>query len=752
MGRALRLGWFAVVSLSFLNIVYGQQKRWEPVGLSGGGAMFTPAISPADPKEMMLNCDMSGAYISRDGGAYWKMINHLQLRSNTQCRPAFHPMDSATIFAANAWSGLAVSHDHGDHWSPIGGIKGSLLGDIVIDESNPDNMIVGTDKDVVLSTDEGKTFTSCDEISGTYLTAHFDQTSPLNLRVCYIATTNGVWRSDDAGRTWKPKVGGLSDLRLKSFSAGSNHVKNEVILYCTVAVQVINGRLSGGLYKSTDRGETWVSAMGNGLNSDTTAFDQWSMGSVAQYPHIITNNANPSQVYVCNTNTGIPPPHHASVYRSKDAGRNWKPTFQGDPRFPDCNVERDYTVAVDGQFYQDVPNISVASTDPNRLVIVNGGTCYTTQDAGEHWACGHSRPASAFGHDAPQWDCNGLVVTTTWNYYVDPFDPKRHFICYTDIGFARSTDSGHSWEWWSQRGRAPWTNTCYELAFDPKSPGRVWGAFSNVHDIPNGNIIWGSHRATGTGGICKSDDHGATWKKCNDGLPITPATSIALDTHSGIENRTLFAGFFGEGVFRSDNGGVTWSEKNTGLGSPTNRRVSRVLVHPDGTVFALITAHQESRNFLNDGAGIYRSRDRGEHWVKVTESRSLLWPKDITVDPLDSRVIYVGASDARQGQAGLWKTRDGGDHWTMIFQAGPEHFGGYLHPNHPGWVYATLTEGAPKAGLWLSKDGGQSWKSISALPFSNIQRVVVDPRDPGTIFVTTFGGSIWKGPADPGDE
>ncbi len=39
-------------------------KNWEPLGLTGDGGMFAPAISPVDPKLMMLNCDMSGAYIS----------------------------------------------------------------------------------------------------------------------------------------------------------------------------------------------------------------------------------------------------------------------------------------------------------------------------------------------------------------------------------------------------------------------------------------------------------------------------------------------------------------------------------------------------------------------------------------------------------------------------------------------------------------------------------------------------------------
>ena len=69
---------------------------WEAVGLSGGGGMFTPAISPADPDLMMLNCDMSAAYVSEDGGRNWRMVHQAQLRSDTRCRPAFHPTNPET--------------------------------------------------------------------------------------------------------------------------------------------------------------------------------------------------------------------------------------------------------------------------------------------------------------------------------------------------------------------------------------------------------------------------------------------------------------------------------------------------------------------------------------------------------------------------------------------------------------------------------------------------------------------------------
>lgn len=64
-----------------------KKPTWEPQGLSGGGAMFAPAISPVNPKLMMVNCDMSAAYISRDGGRNWGMIHHSQLTANTRGRP-----------------------------------------------------------------------------------------------------------------------------------------------------------------------------------------------------------------------------------------------------------------------------------------------------------------------------------------------------------------------------------------------------------------------------------------------------------------------------------------------------------------------------------------------------------------------------------------------------------------------------------------------------------------------------------------
>ena len=57
----------------------------------------------------------------------------------------------------------------------------------------------------------------------------------------------------------------------------------------------------------------------------------------------------------------------------------------------------------------------------------------------------------------------------------------------------------------------------------------------------------------------------------------------------------------------------------------------------------------------------------------------------------------------------------------------------------------------PGAGLWLSRDNGKTWRAFDELPFSNIQRVEFDPADDAVIHVTTFGGSVWRGPATPSE-
>ena len=731
------------------------QIPWQPIGLSGGGGMFSPAISPADPNLMMLNCDMSAAYISEDGGRNWRMINHAQLRSDTRCRPGFHPSDPDVIYASSSGR-LRISRDRGRTFSPIGDLRESLYGEIAINPSDPGIMLVGTrNGKCMLSRDAGGKWTLCEGPDGQVIAFHFDRTG--GNRIMFAATDKGIWRSDDGGRTWAQKADSLPSRQIQGFAGGSNPTENMIILYCTIPSKDENGSFKGGIYSSRDRGDSWQWAMGDGINTETKKADQWAYGSIAQYRQILTTDSNPLTVYVLNTSTGFHPPHHETVYRSDDGGKNWRATYFQDPRFERYNVAPNYVTASAGQSFKggDTPfGAAICNADPNRLILV-WSQSYVTHDGGAAWFNGDTYPSP--GREAKPgcaWVCTGLVVTTTWNYYIDPFETNRQYIAYTDIGFARSLDAGKTWIWWDKNSWTPWRNTCYEIAFDPDTPGKMWGAFSDVHDIPNDNIISERHGHDRPGGVCISRDFGAAWKHEAQGIPLKPVTSIVVDPGSPKGKRTLYAGVFMEGVYKSTDDGKTWLLKKNGLGHPQNMRVYRVILHKDGTLFAIICAKRpgSGKPLMSEGVGLYRSRDGAETWEKVNASNPFLYPKDFSVHPENSDVILLGACDPnwQDKSGGLYMTGNGGKTWQCIGRQGSQTFGGYFHPKHSGWIYMTLTEGAPGAGLWLSRDNGRTWEPFDNLPFSNIQRVAFDKSEDNLMYVTTFGGSVWHGPIAPG--
>jgi photosystem II stability/assembly factor-like uncharacterized protein len=115
-------------------------------------------------------------------------------------------------------------------------------------------------------------------------------------------------------------------------------------------------------------------------------------------------------------------------------------------------------------------------------------------------------------------------------------------------------------------------------------------------------------------------------------------------------------------------------------------------------------------------------------------------------------VIYLAAGTTpREHQGGIYKTVDGGQSWTQLLNdqqiAGTGYTHGMfvtLHPDRPDWVYFSTGN----HGLHLSKDAGKTWKHLNDIPFQSITRVAFDPNDPNTMYVTTFGGGVWRGPAE----
>ena len=72
-----------------------EKKRFEMVGISGGGGLFSPTGSPHDKNLCFVSCDMGGFYVSENGGKNWWMVDRFEMGGSTSCRPAFHPEGTA---------------------------------------------------------------------------------------------------------------------------------------------------------------------------------------------------------------------------------------------------------------------------------------------------------------------------------------------------------------------------------------------------------------------------------------------------------------------------------------------------------------------------------------------------------------------------------------------------------------------------------------------------------------------------------
>ncbi len=736
-----------------------------PVGLGGGGGLFAPASSPHDPDLMFVSCDMGGFYRSTDGGKHWRMIDFRQTRGSTECRPVFHPRDPKTVYFKDL-----VSRDGGLTWRPLfEKPPWKKVVELAVDCDDGGVLYVGAPDGLYATFDGGKSVVRCEGIEGKVVGVFTDPSSPKGKKRRVVAGTDrGVFLSADGGRTFRDVSAGLPWRGVRDVAFGVK--RRKPVIYCTVPSRAVDGKFAGGVYRSDDLGKTWRPVMGRGINTRLGKVDRYGAGDIAQYYLLGAAAEDPDLVYVTCRGTGYWPPYHSTVYRSSDGGRTWSPCYNRDFRFKKypstakgrLNVVNGwipYSLSwIWGGFHTET-GFFVNPAHPETLMWADGGVLDVSGNGGESWRQAYTEYAPNQKPPIPEpgkapgfWRSVGLEVTTCWQYVVDPFDHDRHYICYTDIGFALSTDGGETWTDNSRSSGAPWLNTTYMLAFDPARKGRAWAAMSSVHDIPSWLFV--HERVSGSGGVCVTDDHCEHWRVSSNGLPDAPCTAIALDPKSPKDERTLYAAVYGRGVYKSEDDGKSWKAVNNGLPLQRNDHVFLVKVHPDGTVFCCITGRRVGpRNSLSfpEPGGLFRSKDGGASWEDITADLSLHWPGGFDFDPRDSDVIYLAAATIPHGpEGGLYRTTDGGKRWKRLLadrdfvgRDGPSYVHGRfvaVNPRRPEQVF--FSTGAH--GLWLSTDGGEHWRQSERVPFAAINRVCFHPTEKDLVYVTTFGGGVFK--------
>jgi photosystem II stability/assembly factor-like uncharacterized protein len=725
----------AAVILTCLNSAFGARPGdFHVIGPGGGGAMFHPTISPHDVNTVLIACDMTGAYITHDGGRSWRMFN---LRGDVSFF-VFDPLDPKTMYAQA--TGLWRSSDGGESWNLVYP-KASTVKDVTMNSDHADEHILAEPDPL-----------------GTISALAID---PANSKILYAAAgdknSSALFISRDFGETWQrgaslpetPRhiwvdphssaasrtlfIGSPHSIVVTTASGVQNHPAPESVTFTDISLgfgsagqPVVYTTSEQGAFVSRDGGATWQKLIlpGNG----------------GEFRAIATSLRHPETAYLSYSHLMLDGKEWLGVAKTTDAGEHWELVWKESDGAAH-NVHDAWITERFGIIWGENPlNLAVADQDANLAYGTDLGRTMLTTDGGANWYAVYSRKASASG-----WTTTGLDVTNAYGIHFDPFDPKHQFITYTDIGLFRSEDDGVSWTSSTAGVPSEWVNTTYWMVFDPKVRGRAWSVNSYTHDLPRPKM-WRHNSVTNyKGGVCRSDDGGKTWTKSNSGMEETAATHILLDHTSPLDARVLYVAAFGRGVYKSMDGGQTWTQKNEGI-TQSQPFAWRLAQSSGGTLYVILARRSEDGSIGNAGDGaIYRSTDGAEHWQPVRLPHGTNGPNGLAIDPNTPRRIYLAAWARAQGVhgegGGIYLSDDGGESWRRIFDGDQHVYDVTIDPNDPNTLYA----GGFESSAWRSSDRGQHWNRIPGFNFKWGYRVTPDPQDRNKIYVTTFGGSVWHG-------
>jgi photosystem II stability/assembly factor-like uncharacterized protein len=712
--------------------------RWRVIGPGGGGAQFIPRVSPHDPNLILVGCDMTGAYITRDGGQSWRMFN---LRGRVQFF-LFDPKDPQVIYAKSI--GLWRSTDSGTTWNLVYPDPASVesvsmpddhAGERILTRSEPGESITalavdpsdphvlyaafrsGRSGTVKISRDWGKTWQGAGDLAESGTGIYVDPHSPAENRTLYVVCPRAIsWRKDG---TWQqgpaaPDVRAFTDVALGFPSDGG--------------APIVYAVGQPGLFVSTDGGASWVKSA--------------LPGTGARLPAVATSLNHPDTAYLSYGRLQLEGETWFGVARTDDRGKTWRLVWKESRKSAD-NIKDVWISERFGPSWGENPlNLGVAPDNPELCIGTDYGRTLRTTDGGSTWHALYSTRLSD-----KTYTTTGLDVTTCYGVHFDPFDPKRTFISYTDIGLFRSEDGGKGWT--SSTSGVPdgWVNTTYWVVFDPQVRGRVWGVMSGTHDLPRPKMWRQRGPSSFTGGVCVSDDGGRSWRVSGGDLPQTAATHIVLDPSSPADARTLYVAAFGRGVYKSTDGGKHWTLKNQGISEkePFAWRLAR---DPKGTLYLVIARQSEDGSIGNEKDGaLYRSTDGAESWNRLPLPEGTNGPNGIAVDTENPRRLYLAAwgrnIPARQSGGGIFLSEDGGQKWRQVLDKDQHVYDVTVDGGNPKTLYACGFE----SSAWRSVDRGETWQRIRGYNFKWGHRVIPDPLNPEMIYIATYGGSVWYGPA-----
>jgi photosystem II stability/assembly factor-like uncharacterized protein len=739
-----------------------RRNAWKVLGPGGGGAQFNPTLSAVDPSLVLVNCDMTGSYISTDGGGSWRMFN---LRGVVRFFVA-DPLDSKILYAAtqglyrssdkgNTWdlvypapsdvASVVISGDHGDERIQSRAGSHAIVDALAVDPADSKVLFAAISKEkkagLYRSADWGKTWQSLAELPSPGARIYVDAESPKGHRTVYVAEAAAVGVFENGG--WRNQKGPDGVKRFLDISGGFPGGGKKPVFYAVSGMNWRGGDTGvTGLFVSVDGGAAWQTIPVDFLSIAPKGTAKLELRAVG------TSLEHPETAYLSfrdRTSSLKPADRNMGVAKTVDMGQSWQMVWRDTDTVAAPNVKDDWLTRRYGPDWGENPfALGVSPVDPDICFGTDFGRTMRTKDGGKTWQ-------GVYSHQLEDGSTSttGLDVLTTFGIFFDPFDVSHWFVGFSDMGLFESRGSGQSWKEATSRGiPREWENTGYWAVFDPEVQGRIWAAMSGTHDLPRPKMWRGSEVKSFRGGIVLSEDGGRTWKASVEGMPQTAPTHILLDSKSPADARTLYVCAFGKGVYKSTDGGRHWTLKNTGVDG-SEPFAWRMVQDSHGQLYLLVArrAGDASIGTPLDGA-LYRSPDGAEHWQRIPLPVGSNAPNGMAIDPEDPNRLYLAAwgrpGGAGDTGGGIFVSTDAGKSWKNVLEKDQHVFDVTVDPRKPGLLYATGFE----SSVWKSVNRGETWSRVTGYNFKWGQRVFPDPQNPGMIYVCTYGGSIWHGPAD----
>ncbi|MGB5203721.1 MAG: glycosyl hydrolase [Eudoraea sp.] len=605
-----------------------------------------------------------------------------------------------------------------------------------------------------------------------------------------VSSGYGVWKTEDAGKTWK-SVGLKKSRHVPRIRI---HPDNPDILYAAVLGNIYKPTQERGIFKSTDGGTTWRNTLfvneqagavdlvmdpnnprilyastwrakrtpyslssggdGSALWKSTDSGETWS--EISKNEGFPTDTLGIIGVTVSPKNSErvwaiVEQKEKGGLYRSEDGGKKWTQVnserklrqrawyytrLYADTEDEDVvyvlNVR--YHKSTDGgkSFntfnapHGDHHDLWIAPENSQRMIIGDDGGAQISYDGGETWSTYYNQPTAQF-----------YRVTTDNDF------PFRIYAAQQDNSTVRikhRSDGGSISE-------DDWENTAggesAHIAVDPLNNDIVYGG-------SYGGFLTRVNHKTGTiRGVNVWPDNPMGYGAEGMKYRFQWNFPIIFSKHNP---KKLYT--FSNHVHMSENEGQSWKLLSGDLtrNDPDKLLSSGGPITQDNTgveYYCTIFAANESplkEGLLwvgSDDGLIHVSRNSGESWENVTPSGMPEWSMINSIEPsaFDEGTCYVAATRYKLGdfEPYLYKTNDFGKTWIKITNGiNKEHFTRVLRedPKRKGLLYA-----GTETGMYISFNDGQNWEAFQLnLPIVPVTDLTIKDDN---LIVATQGRSLW---------